>query len=71
MALLPFGFYFQLLRRITLSPTLKPWNKKTGKDDVVPEADGSWTCFIQDRAMLGAHFTDYIQNCIARNNHKP
>jgi len=55
----------------TVKVILKPWNKKQGKDDVVLEADGSWTCFIQDRANLSAHFTDYIQNRIARNSKMP
>ena len=46
--------------------TLKSWDKKTGSSDVIQEADGSWTCFVQDRGRMSASLTDWITAAILR-----
>ena len=48
--------------------TLKSWNKRTGKSDVIQEPDGSWTCFVEEHGGMSASLTDWITATIFRKS---
>jgi hypothetical protein len=50
----------------TVKVTLKFSGKKTGGDEMVPEADGSWTCLVQEHSRMSAGLTDWIMARILR-----
>lgn len=56
------------IRRVKV--TLRSAAKQTGRDELVQEPDGAWTCFVADRGAMSASLTDWITTTIYRKTDK-
>jgi len=53
---------------LTVKVKLKAWSMKPKETDLVQEADGSWSFFVNEKSALSSHLTDYLLSHVQRKS---